>query len=141
MMRLKTLKVFRSILIVQSLYTLITGVWPLIHIESFIAATGPKDDLWLVKTVGAMLIPVSVALAAFIWINASKVPAILLGGLTAIVFAIIDFHFALSDVISNVYMLDGLLQLIFIAGWLWIARRELIAHRKSLEQKTTVFIR
>ncbi|HLT74991.1 MAG TPA: hypothetical protein VKZ68_07885 [Ohtaekwangia sp.] len=140
-MRLKTTKAFRSLLIVQSVYTLITGVWPLIHIESFIAATGPKEDIWLVKTVGAMLIPVSLALAAFVWINASRIPAILLGGLMAVVFAVIDFHYALADVISNVYMLDGVLQLIFIIGWIWIARLELLDHRKSLERKTTVFIR
>ena len=59
----------------------------------------------------------------------------------AVVFAVIDFHYALADVISNVYMLDGVLQLIFIIGWIWIARLELLDHRKSLERKTTVFIR
>lgn len=140
-MRHRTTKAFRSLLIVQSIYTFITGVWPLIHIESFIAATGPKEDIWLVKTVGAMLIPVSFALIAFLWIKASRIPAILLGGLTAVVFAVIDFHYALADVISNVYMLDGILQLFFIVGWAWIAWLELLDHRKSLERKTTVFIR
>ncbi len=140
-MRHRTTKAFRSLLIVQSIYTFITGVWPLIHIESFIAATGPKEDIWLVKTVGAMLIPVSFALIAFLWIKASRIPAILLGGLTAVVFAVIDFHYALADVISNVYMLDGILQLFFIVRWAWIAWLELLDHRKSLERKTTVFIR
>ena len=125
----------------QSIYAFITGVWPLIDIASFVTITGPKEDIWLVKTVGAMLIPVSITLAAFTRINTSRVPAILLGGLTALVFAVIDFQYALAGVISNVYLLDGSLQVLFIAGWTHIARREFIKYRKSHEAKTTVFIR
>src|SRR5689334_22911224 len=41
---------------IQGLYFLATGVWPLFHIESFLAVTGPKTDLWLVQTVAALLV-------------------------------------------------------------------------------------
>jgi hypothetical protein len=34
---------------------LATGLWPLIHMKSFVAVTGPKRDLWLVRTVGILV--------------------------------------------------------------------------------------
>lgn len=30
---------------VQGTFYLATGIWPLVHIESFVAVTGPKTDL------------------------------------------------------------------------------------------------
>ena len=34
---------------------LATGLWPLFNIESFQQVTGPKTDLWLVRTVGVLV--------------------------------------------------------------------------------------
>ena len=45
--------------ILQGIYYLITGIWPLIHIGSFMKITGPKTDRWLVKTVGVLLAVIS----------------------------------------------------------------------------------
>jgi energy-converting hydrogenase Eha subunit E len=39
----------------QGAYYLATGVWPLLHMRSFEAVTGPKTDDWLVKTVGVLV--------------------------------------------------------------------------------------
>jgi len=41
----------------------ITGVWPLVQIRSFLRVTGPKTDLWLVKTVGVLVAVISAVLA------------------------------------------------------------------------------
>jgi hypothetical protein len=32
-----------------------TGLWPLVSIGTFQQVTGPKTDLWLVKTVGVLI--------------------------------------------------------------------------------------
>jgi hypothetical protein len=32
--------------LVQGVYFLLTGVWPIVHLPSFLAVTGPKTDLW-----------------------------------------------------------------------------------------------
>jgi hypothetical protein len=37
----------------QAGYYCLTGVWPLLHMASFEAVTGPKVDDWLVKMVGS----------------------------------------------------------------------------------------
>jgi 8-oxo-dGTP pyrophosphatase MutT (NUDIX family) len=36
-------------------FYLLTGIWPLLHIQSFQSVTGPKTDLWLVKTAGVLI--------------------------------------------------------------------------------------
>src|SRR4051812_33045349 len=39
----------------QALFYAATGVWSLLGIRSFQKVTGPKTDVWLVKTVGALV--------------------------------------------------------------------------------------
>ena len=112
------MKLFKILVSLQSIYIMLTALWPIIDIETFMAATGPKHDVWLVKTVGALLIPVASCLATFLFVRGSITPAIVLGLLTSVSFIVIDFYYALTDVISNIYMLDGVIESGFLAGWL-----------------------
>jgi hypothetical protein len=112
---------FRQLLIgIQSIYMLLTGVWPLLDITTFIEVTGPKRDIWLVKTVGALLIPLSIALFYQLFTK-ERVTAILLGALSSIAFGAIDFKYALDDTISDVYLVDGVVQCMFLLSWLIMA--------------------
>jgi hypothetical protein len=36
-------------------FYLVSGLWPLVHLQSFLTVTGPKTDLWLVKTLGVLI--------------------------------------------------------------------------------------
>ena len=45
----------RVMLLGQGAYYAVTGLWPLIHMRSFEAISGPKRDQWLVKTIGLLL--------------------------------------------------------------------------------------
>lgn len=47
----------------QGLYYAGTGVWPLLHMRSFEAVTGPKVERWLVRTVGVLVAAVGGTLA------------------------------------------------------------------------------
>ena len=111
------MKQFRTIIIAQSTYIMVTAVWPILDIETFMAITGRKTDLWLVKTVGALLIPVATCLSSYLFIGSDRRPALVLGTLTSISFIIIDFHYALNDIISDVYLVDGVIQLLFLLAW------------------------
>lgn len=106
---------------VQCAYTLVTALWGLLHIESFMAVTGAKTDVWLVKTVSALLIPIAICLAMYGFIKTDIRPAIVLGSLTAVSLAGIDFYYALTGVISPIYMADGALQVAFLIGWILVA--------------------
>lgn len=47
----------------QSAYYLVTGIWPLVHYDSFERISGPKSERWLVETVGGLVTAVGISLA------------------------------------------------------------------------------
>src|SRR5215203_2713623 len=103
------MKSLKWIILAQGTYTLITAIWPLIHIESFMEVTGYKTDIWLVKMVGALLLPVVASLFMYLVIPSDPRPAIVLGCFSTVSFIVIDFYYSLTDVISDIYMVDGFL--------------------------------
>jgi hypothetical protein len=114
------MKLVRIILSAQGFYTLLTALWPLVHIESFMFVTGPKTDIWLVKTVGALLIPIALTLVYYLYNSSDLRPAIILGSTTAVAFIAVDFYYALNDVISDIYLLDGAVEVLFLICWIYI---------------------
>lgn len=114
------MKVFRVTVWFQASYILITAIWPLVDIRSFMEVTGYKTDVWLVKTVGALLIPVAICLFSYLFIDNDRRPAMILGSLTALAFISIDFYYALTDVIPDIYLLDGVVEIIFLMLWIFI---------------------
>jgi hypothetical protein len=110
----------KSLTIIQGLYFALTGLWPIVHIKSFMAVAGPKTDLWLVKTVGLLLAVNGVVfLLALTEKHLARTTKLLAGGVP-VVTALVDFYYVLNDVISPVYLVDGFIQVIFIAGWVMV---------------------
>ena len=50
------------LLLAQAGYYVVTGAWPLLSPGSFQMVTGPKADLWLVKTFGLLTTVIGIAL-------------------------------------------------------------------------------
>lgn len=119
----RIMKLFRVLVFAQSTYLFVTAMWALLHIESFMRVTGPKTDIWLVKTVGALLLPIAACLATYLFIKVDRRPAFVLGCLTALAFISVDFYYALNDVISDIYLADGVVEIIFFVTWIYIARK------------------
>ncbi len=97
----------RSVLLGQGLYYLATGLWPLVHMRSFEAVTGPKVDRWLVKTVGSLI---AVAGASLVAASANEQPsaeAVVLSAGTAVAMALVDTVYAARGRVSPVYLLDA----------------------------------
>ncbi|KKO89672.1 hypothetical protein AAW12_18855 [Sphingobacterium sp. Ag1] len=109
---------------IQGLYYLITGLWPIVHINSFMMLTGEKIDLWLVKMVGLL----SMAVAIGLLFGKNKPAKILLGIPAAFAFMSIDIYYNITDTISRIYLLDALLQFIIV---LWIMLSCLIHAKNS----------
>lgn len=62
-------KVFKPLLWIQGLYLLFTALWALIDIDSFMRLTGPKTDIWLVKTVSVLLLAIGLGFIAQVFVN------------------------------------------------------------------------
>src|SRR5688572_1280353 len=72
----KTVGAFRVLCLVQGFYFLVTGVWPLVSIDTFQAVTGPKTDHlvtgregdhWLVNTVAVLVTADALVLLLATW--------------------------------------------------------------------------
>ena len=112
---------FNIILWLYVVYYFTTGIWPLIDIKSFMKVTGPKTDVWLVKTVGLLLAGVSVCLVVYFFMKADQSVIGTLAAVCSICLAGIDFYYAGKKVISPVYLIDGIIQVIFFIAWIIIA--------------------
>ena len=103
--------------LVQGIYFFVFGIWPLFHMKSFLRVTGPKTDLWLVKTVGTILAVIGVALI-LAWINAEINTSIIVLAIgSALSLALVEFIYVAKRVISPIYLGDTVVELILIGWW------------------------
>jgi hypothetical protein len=101
----------------QSAYYGLTGLWPLLHLPSFEAITGPKIDEWLVHMVGLLAVAIGTVLGVATAKNRVRSPDVVLLAVTAaIAFAAIDLWYGLNGHISPIYLADALVQICLIAG-------------------------
>jgi hypothetical protein len=114
----------RRLLALQSGYYGITGIWPILHLPSFEAVTGPKIDDWLVHMVGLLAAAIGVVLGAATLGNRVRSPeVVLLAATSAAAFAGIDLWYGLIGRISPIYLADAGVQIALIAGLLTTRRR------------------
>ena len=113
-------KLYKGLLWVQGGYSLLTALWGLIDIDSFMVVTGPKVDIWLVKTVSVTLVAISVTLILFALVPSNPLPAIVLGFLTSAGLAAIDFYYSGRDRIWDIYALDGVAEALFALVWIYL---------------------
>jgi hypothetical protein len=102
----------------QGLYDLLGGLWPLVDMDSFEAVTGAKLDGWLVRTVAGMMVVIGAVLIR----DASRgmIPGsmkIVAAGIS-LVLGLVALFGAMSDRIHQLYLIDGLVHLGFVAGWI-----------------------
>src|SRR4029453_7315934 len=105
------------ILTVQSSYYVLTGVWPLLHFDSFDVGNGPKTDDWLVRMVALLVVLIGVTLGVAVLRNAvwTLEMTVLAAGAT-IAFPSIDIGYAFSGRISPIYLADGALEAVRLVG-------------------------
>jgi energy-converting hydrogenase Eha subunit E len=114
---MQSTRFMRGLAIGEGGFWLLTGAWPVVHIGSFVAVTGPKIELWLVRTVG-LLIAV---------IGGTLLSAGLRGRLTAelvgmaiagpVCLAAIDVIYVSLWVIAPIYLGDAAVELSLALAW------------------------
>ncbi len=105
---------------IQAIYFVITGVWPLLHMRSFEAITGPKADRWLVKTVGVLVIAIGGSLGLAARADRTSPETALLAASSAGGLAAIDIVYVAKRRISPVYLLDAVAELLLVVAWILI---------------------
>src|SRR3954466_5738106 len=96
---------------VQGVYCLVTGVWPLVSIETFQAVTGPKTDHlvtgreadhWLVNTVGVLATANALVLLLAAWRGRPSPEVVLLALGSAVGLTAIDVMYVARDVLAPI---------------------------------------
>ena len=85
--------------------------------------TGPKNDIWLLYTVAALITVIGAVLLLAGWHKRVTPEIKWLGiggaaGLTGI-----DVFYSLNDVIRDIYLLDAAGEILLILLWLWADRK------------------
>ena len=115
------------ILLLQSMYYLATALWPLIDIDSFMQISGYKNDTWLVKTVSVLILCIGLALIADIPRKAKSFSTVVLAISSGLGLLCVDLFYSLSNVISDIYLADAALQLVFVLLWVfWLLRYKIL---------------
>ncbi|NEM98537.1 hypothetical protein [Pontibacter burrus] len=109
--------------IAQGLYWLVTGIWPFLHLKSFVWVTGPKQDYWLLYTVAVLITVIgAILLAAGVRRRVTaEIKWLGIGGAAGL--AGIDVFYALNDVIRDIYLLDAAGEVVLILLWLWAGKK------------------
>jgi hypothetical protein len=113
-------KLYKTLLWIQGVYTLLTALWALVDIDSFMVITGPKYDIWLVKTVSVLLLSICVVFFSGIFLKMHPLPLMLTGISTSAGLAAIDFYYTSIERIKWVYALDGITEILFLIAWLFL---------------------
>lgn len=109
----------RAVALAQSAYYVAGGAWPFFSMRSFLALSGPKVDLWLVRNVGLLMILIGAVLGRRARRGAVDDDAALLGAGSAAIFAGVDVWYAgVRRRIAPTYLLDAALQAAIVAAWL-----------------------
>src|SRR4030042_3673694 len=104
-----------NLLVGQGLYYLITGIWPLFSISTFEKVPGAKTDHWLVKTIGLLLLVViGLALITGSLKRSVTSELAIIGIGSAGALMSIDVIYVFKRIISSIYLLDIIAELIFI---------------------------
>jgi hypothetical protein len=101
-----------TVLFVQAIYYFLTGMWPIVHINSFLLITGNKTDIFLVKMVG--LLTTAIAITLFRCSKRDLETGKWLGVSAALAYLSIDLYYAGKNVISPVYIGDAVIEAIIV---------------------------
>jgi hypothetical protein len=111
----RMLRYLKYVFLAQGIYYVATGFWALVDIDSFMAVTGPKTDTWLVKALAFLFCAIGLVLILARSEQALLLPSVL--AITTGVFMVcIDFYFYMKGVIPGVYLVDGVLHILFTTG-------------------------
>jgi hypothetical protein len=110
----------RHVASVQAAFYVGTGVWPLLHRQSFERVTGRKTDFWLAQTVGVTVAAIGVGLAHAVSRQGVVPPELrTVAAASASGLALVDLSFVARGRISKIYLADAVAELALVAGWLF----------------------
>jgi hypothetical protein len=121
---------FAYLSLAQGIYYVASALWALLGVGTFQKVTGPKTDVWLVKTVGVLVAAIGGALGLAGFRRRETLEIGLLGAGSASGLAGIDTYYVARGRISPVYGLDAVAEIVFLCGWIYV-----LVHRRGVKRR------
>lgn len=118
-------RLVRFVVAAQAVYFIASGLWPVLHLSSFLEVTGRKVDLWLVQAFGLLVVAQGAALL-YAYVARREFEALPFGLSSASMLAFVDLWFVARGDVGPVYLVDAAAEALLVAGWL-LARSRRIA--------------
>jgi hypothetical protein len=99
-------------------FYVVTGIWPVLSIDTFQAVTGGKRDLWLVKSTGLMIASIGSALMIAGYRGEISPEMRMLAVTSSLSLAGIDLVYVSKRVLGPIYLGDAAGELTLAAAWL-----------------------
>jgi hypothetical protein len=109
-----------ALALLQGGYYAVMACWALLHLQGFMRLTGAKSDVWLVKTVAALVLVIGAALLAGAWRGRIGPDLSFIAIGTAGALAIVDVVYVAKGTIARVYLLDALIEGLLLSAWLLV---------------------
>jgi hypothetical protein len=107
----------RAIAAAQGAYFAATGIWSLVDADSFQRVTGPKHDVWLVKTVGALVTVIGGVLCSAAARRRIVPETAMLGIGCSVALAIVDVTYVARGRIAPIYLFDAAAEAVITGAW------------------------
>ena len=114
----------RFVLHVQGWVYVTTGLWPVVHLQSFEYVTGEKYDDFLVHTVGLLLFVIGAVLLRALHARRPLADVALLAAGAAASLLAIDVVYFVDGRLPPVYLLDAAAELVFLVAGVVVSLRE-----------------
>jgi hypothetical protein len=112
----------RAVALAQGVSYVVSGAWPLAHLRSFEAVTGPKVDGWLVRSVSGILVAIGAAEIVAARRDAVTAELALVGAGTALTLGATSAVNVARRRLRRVYLVDVALEGAWLLGWAFGAR-------------------
>ncbi|MFQ5679102.1 MAG: hypothetical protein ACE5HP_06555 [Gemmatimonadota bacterium] len=107
-----------KVALTQGAYYVATGLWPFFGMATFLQVTGPKTDLWLVRTVGGLLAIIGLSLGISA-LRRRVTPGLRLLGLgVALFLAASDVWYVATTQVWPIFLGDAAVELLLVAAWI-----------------------
>ncbi|WP_205503180.1 hypothetical protein [Rufibacter psychrotolerans] len=110
----------KLLLTTQGIFYTLTGLWPLLHRPGFLAVTGPKNEVWLVDTVGVLVLAIGAGLLTAAFRKERERGPELIGFFCAVGLGAMDVRYATREVILDIYLLDAAAEALLALAWIWV---------------------
>ena len=107
----------RTVAFAQGLTYAVGGAWPLLHLRSFEAVTGPKLDEWLERSVAGLLLAIGIAEMRAARRDEVTSALAVIGAGSAATLGAVSAWYAVRGRIRKVYLADAAIEVAFLVGW------------------------